>query len=181
MRYNVIITLLLCVSVAANIWQCNNNENTITNTNITSDTIYQDTGTHSITTKPVPYRIDSISYIHDTFFQKSDSDAIFKAFFYKLFYTDTVVNDSSMMIMYKLWISQNKVDSISFDYQNKRITSIHYFSNKKEVFIGSEISYVAKRLSWYATLSYKQQKWLYTASYDLLNRGVKIGVNYKIF
>lgn len=181
MRYNVVITLLLCVSIAANIWQCNNTSKPINGINTMIDTMYQDTGTHSITIKPVPYRVDSTSYIYDTFFTKVDSDAIVESFFYKLFYTDTIINDTSMMIMYKLWISKNKVDSISFDYKNKRITSIHYFSNQKELFIGSELGYVANHLSWYATLSYKQQKWLYTASYDLLNKGIKIGVNYKIF
>jgi len=147
----------------------------------TTDTIRIDTGSHTISVKPVPYEVKV--YIHDTTLREVDSAAIVADYLSTVIYDSVIVDDSSLYLRYRETISHNRSQSIMFDYKNRRVTTV--IVNKvyptpklRGILLGGGLS-VSKRSSDISgSMGYINDKMVYTASYGFLNNNVTIHAYY---
>lgn len=105
-----------------------------------TDTIYGDSVPYVVIhEKPVPVRIvkrDTI-WLHDTIL-KIDTIEVLNDYFSAYFYSDTLKDDTSALIVLNEQITENKIEYRELIFQNRKVTTInhHYPANKNRLHLG---------------------------------------------
>lgn len=129
LKNSAILTLLLFVSVSFNIHQCSRKPMVATNvvTNTTSDTVWQDTGTHVVHIKPVVKYVDKTDTLWK--YMNIDTSAILADYNTTKTYDTTIntPNDIECRVISK--IKYNELLHTSIYTVNKRETVVnnHYY------------------------------------------------------
>lgn len=149
-----------------------------TNAVVKTDTIYQDTGTHTVEVIPEPYRVDSFHY--DTIYQDSliyakiDTIAILDDYLLKRYYMqDTTIADVDIKV--KEIVQFNKLVSRSYRITNTRVTTINKIYPPKFSLIGGG-GFGSKNLHLGAGFEYKNSIIIY--NHNFLNEHSKHTISY---
>lgn len=106
-----------------------------------SDTIYGDSVPYVVVqNKPVPYKVirrDTI-WMHDTI-RLIDTIEVLNDYYSAYFYSDTVKDDTSALIVLNEQITENKIEYRELIFQNRKVTTInnHYPANKNKIHLGA--------------------------------------------
>ena len=134
---------------------------------IRSDTIYQDTGSHSVTIIPRPYAVHDTAYI-DT--ATIDTAAILADYFKVRQYDSTIVNDSSLYIRFRAIVWRNEIMKSTFDFRSKRPTVVNHYEPIKTRFEFGVGAMISRTPSIFGTV--KKGNWAGIIGY---NGGLSIG------
>lgn len=112
-------------------------------------------------------------------------DSLVEAFYTALSYADTVTQDSSFRIIYKLDISKNRLDSMKLFVQNLRpvalVTNQYIESRKNALFLGGSMGGNPDHFILAPSLIYQDKGLrMYQLQYDFVNRQILAGMHFKI-
>ena len=140
------------------------------------DTIFS-IDTVTVISKPVITIIEVPFYI--------DTNKVLKDYYIIREYTDTLVNDSDLVIVTKETIQHNKLKSIIVSHKNMRPTVINntkYIITPEEnhIYVGGFLNGSNDFLDYGGQVIYTKKNWAYNAGFGFNNKALYIGVNYKI-
>ncbi|MGZ8535733.1 MAG: hypothetical protein ACXWV4_09365 [Flavitalea sp.] len=112
-------------------------------------------------------------------------DSLVQAFYMALSYADTVTQDSSFRIIYRLDISKNRLDSMKLFVQNLRpvalVTNQYIEPHKNALFLGGSIGGSRYHFNMAPSLMYQDKgSRMYQLQYDLINKQILAGLHFKI-
>lgn len=174
-KYSLLISLVYITGLVLFLKYCDPDDSNI----VRPEIIYQDTGTHTVTITPhLIYEKADTEWI----FMDVDTNAILNDYFTERFYLDTIVDDTATFISVSWRTKNNKSDSLKVNWANKRATAINYNVklNYKEIFGSLEIGANKNNGALWVGLDYRCNKTIYALSYDVFNKGVKVGIKYKL-
>jgi len=141
---------------------------------------YKDTGSYHIRLVPEPYKVDSFIYMTDSVWLNVDTAAMVSQYLSRIYYSDTIVNDSSLTVSYAAIVQYNRIDSISFDYSNNRATKI--VTNTTNILpspkfgLGVLVEGNSKSFDVSPIAMYHLPKISLIGGYGIMNKTAKVGV-----
>jgi hypothetical protein len=145
---------------------------------VTTDTVYQDTGTHTVTIKPKYYKV--IESKIDTFMYEVDTNAILAEYFKTKMFDTTIVDDSSTYINVRGAIYMNDLLYLRTDYSNKRATKvINNIKNpvkRNSIDLGASLSLD----NVYLDMMYQRDKNGFKLSYSPIDKAILVGYSRKV-
>jgi hypothetical protein len=130
---------------------------------------------------PVPESMEKIIY-HTT---PADTAKIIEDYFSKLYYSDTLINDTTALIIVKDSVLQNRIVSRSWEFQNRRpvqlittLTPVVPERNKLKFGAGLAIGGNMQNFELAPGIILNKNKTAFTLSYDLYCRSLRIGYYY---
>lgn len=90
--------------------------------------------------KPVPYKVvrwDSVTRVDTVFI--IDTIEVLNDYYSAYFYSDTLKDDTSALIVLNEQITENKIEYRELIFQNRKVTTInhHYPANKNKIHLGA--------------------------------------------
>jgi hypothetical protein len=184
MKKQIIILIIGLIIGAVFAWLVKPCSSIIPNVS-TSDTItiFQDTGTHSISYVPRIKKEIHTKYDTTIIYSIDTVYALLNDYNSIKYYNDSIVNDTSIFICYKARVYQNKLDSIQFNYKNKRTTTIITNNNVSDngIYIGISGGMIYNNdITSILMISgaYKKGKFIYGV--DIGRRSILGRINYRI-
>ncbi len=157
-----------------------------TDTVTTVDTLYNDTGTHTVTTKPKPVYIDTGQT--DTLYRDIDTAAILADYYTKRYYQDTIVDDTSIMLISKDTVTRNRLTASSHAYKLKepsiiKKTIVRRYKQKTKLYAGALIgSNMELQPSMGASLLLQtKNENLYGVTVDPFNKSIYAHINWQLW
>ncbi len=109
-----------------------NKENQKSEIKLIEQIIYRDTTIYKSKNVyvPTPYPVEVLKYdtIYKTEHIEIDTAAILADYFKEFYYSDTIINDSTALIIIYDTVSKNRISARQWLYQNRRPTVINNFS-----------------------------------------------------
>lgn len=125
MKPNTIyIAVIICLAFAWWFKGCGSGKGSVpkSDTIFTSDTIWGDSIPYQVYVPvPKPYKV----VVTDTLFKDVDTTAILRDYFAIVYYTDTLKNDTSALVVIVDTVSNNRLKGRSMWFQNRRPTTIN--------------------------------------------------------
>jgi hypothetical protein len=116
-----------------------------------------------------------------------DSAEVVKAYFSKVFYADTITNDTSILAIIKDTLTQNKILSREVWLQNLRPQQVNNISdcppiekNKARVLLGIGIQGIKQFGVPFSVILETPQRMAFSVGFDPINRNAEIGYFYRI-
>lgn len=127
------------------------------------------------------YPVEKIKWNTDTI-KQIDTVFILQEYFTTNYYDTTLVSDSTLKASLELEISRNELNKLTFDYsvlqKEKTVLKTIYEPEKWHYYFGTNISTYG---NCYFGLSAQDKKgFIYTMDYDVMNRGLMVGIRAKI-
>lgn len=158
-------------------------------TTVTHDTIPGDSVPYEVLLpKPYPVFKDTGS----TKYKDVDTCAILRDYYAQYYYSDTMKNDTSALVIVNDMVTENKLQSRKLIFQNRRPTAINTTINNygeppaNKIYIGAGIgnsiaNFDDNTLALTANVLWvTKTRWAYEARYDILNKTAELTAFYKL-
>ena len=127
---------------------------------------------------PVPETIIKNIYIPANI----DTAKIIETYFSTLHYSDTLIDDTTALIIVKDSISENRLFSRSWEFQNRQpvqiITTVNQVNSKLRIGVGACISAGNTNFGFAPSVIISKNKSNFTISYDLVQKNGGVGYYY---
>jgi hypothetical protein len=179
--WKYIIAIAIGVLIGWWLFRGGSNREYITTTT-TIDTVYQDTGSHTVEYIPKPIYINSTDTLWKT--EYIDTTKVIQDYYTVRGYDSTIVDDSSMYIHYTEVISRNKSQGIKFVYKNKVPTLISSTTTvakpSPKLYVSAIVGGNLSHFDYGVGVSYHIGRTSVYGSYLIPSKTVLVGLGFKV-